>query len=194
MSVFASLPRFSFDVADGDSGAIPDPRLRNLAGYWSERCRDGLVPRRSDIDPLEFPALLPNIILLDRIAAPQGDRFRFRLTGTAVVDFAGRELTGHHLDEVLPPTYFEFVALTHHLAIQRQRPVYASSLYHDKGNFVNALTYRLVMPLRIKGDEPDLIMVCQFWQRRTEDGHWRGDWHSVKPEITVITDLESGSR
>src|SRR3546814_8913719 len=78
MSVFASLPKFSFDVAEGDSSAIPDPRLRDLARYWFARCRDGLVPRRADIDPLEFPPLLPNVILLDRIATPQGDRFRFR--------------------------------------------------------------------------------------------------------------------
>src|SRR3546814_12264962 len=97
---FTSLPESLFDVAEGDGSTIPDPRLRVLARYWVTRCRDGLGPRRADIDPLEFPPLLPNVILLDRIATPQGDRFRFRLAGTAVVDFAGQELTGRYLDEV----------------------------------------------------------------------------------------------
>jgi hypothetical protein len=151
---------------------------------------DDRVPPRSAIDPLEFPALLPNIILLDRVPAPTGDRFRFRLVGTQVVDIAGQELTGRFLDEALPTSYAEFVALTHRLAIQHQRPVYAASLYHDKGNFVNGLTYRLVMPLRRDGDSPDTIFVGQFWQRRSDNGYWTGDWRSVKPEIVVITNLQ----
>lgn len=191
MSVFTALPRFSFDVADSDGRVIPDERLQGLARYWFDRCADGQVPARAAIDPLEFPTLLPNILLLDRVATPGGDRFRFRLVGTRVVEIAGQELTGRFLDEALPSSYAEFVALTHLLALERQRPVYASSLYHDKGNFVNGLTYRLVMPLRREGDRPDTIMVCQFWQRRSDSGYWTGDWRSVKPEIAVITGLEN---
>ena len=190
MTVFASLPRFGADVMDGDGRAIPDSRLQGLARYWFDRCAEGDVPPRTAIDPLEFPALLPNILLLDRVVTPEGVRFRYRLVGTQVVEIAGRELTGCFLDEALPPSYADFVAQTHRLALERRRPVYASSLYHDKGNFVNGLTYRLVMPLRRAGDEPDTVFVCQFWQRRSDNGHWTGDWRSVKPEITVIVSPE----
>ena len=189
MPVFASPPHSGFDIGEGDAHAIPDSRLRDLAAYWFGRRENGLTPLRQAIDPLEFPALLPNVILLDRVSSPTGDRFRFRLVGTQVVEIAGRELTGRFLDEALPPAYAEFVARLNHLAIARQRPVYASSLYHDEGNFVNGLTYRLVMPLRHTGHEPDMLFVCQFWQRRADGGYWTGDWRSVRPEITVITTL-----
>jgi hypothetical protein len=146
------------------------------------------VPRRADIDPLDFKPLLPNVMLLDRVLQGERERFRFRLVGTTVVGIAGRELTGAFIDESLPASYGDYVATLNRLALRRRRPVYSSSLYHDEGNFVNGLTYRLILPLRSgDADEPDLIFACQFWQRRQEQGHWSGDWRSVEPEIAVIS-------
>ncbi|WP_341705095.1 PAS domain-containing protein [Ferrovibrio sp.] len=186
MSAFTALPRFSFDVAEGGMAAIPDPRLQALAEYWFDRRENGMPPRRAAIDPLDFPDLLPDLLMLDRIDTPEGDRFRYRLVGTRVGEHVGRELTGQFLDEALPPSYYEFVVLTHRLALRRGLPVYASSLYHDEGNTVNALTYRLVMPLRTTEAAADLIFVSQFWQRRNDRGYWTGNWMDLKPEITVI--------
>jgi hypothetical protein len=199
MPVFATRPRFTRDTSRGRIADIPDPRLQRLARYWAERIDDsGCVPRAS-VDPLDIPALLPHILMLDRIGQPPDERYRYRLVGTDVVQHVGRELTGLHLDEALPGSYHDYVRMMNRLALQERRPVYSSSLYHDEGNFVNGITYRLIMPLRAgseatAGAGPDLIFACQFWLRRTDKGYWSGDWQSVTPEIMVIDDLTDRGR
>ena len=175
------------DVTARRLDELPDARLRDLGRYWFARCTDGVVPRRSDIDPLDFKPLLPNVMLLDRIIEDGRERFRFRLVGTTAVEVAGRELTGRFLDESLPASYRDYVRTLNQLALRHRRPVYSSSLYHDQGNFVNGLTYRLILPLRTGAEEPDMIFACQFWQRREDRGHWSGDWRSVAPEIALVS-------
>ncbi|MFN4311259.1 MAG: PAS domain-containing protein [Ferrovibrio sp.] len=187
MQRFATLPRITLDIGRGHIGDIPDERLQELARYWFARCKADDIPLRSEIDPLDFPALLPNIMLLDRVSGPDADRYRFRLSGTHVRFYTGRELTGCYLDEVLPVDYLDYVRLLNRTVQTERLPVYTSSLYHDEGNFVNGITYRLVMPLRSREmTEPDIIFVCQFWQRRQDRGNWTGDWLSATPEIRII--------
>lgn len=188
MQIFAQLPHSTLEVTAGTVAGLPDERLRRLADYWSARRKDGGVPARADIDPLDFPGLLPNIMLIECVMAGDRDRYRFRLAGTDIARFTGRELTGRFLDEVVPADYHDYVRQMNRVALSRRRPVYSSSLYHDKGDFVNAITYRLIMPLASSAEssEPDLLFVCQFWQRRAEPGPWNGDWRSVTPEVRVI--------
>lgn len=188
MQTFLSQPQITFDIVDGGIADMPDERLRKLAEYWfARRSADGGVPR-SAIDPLDFPALLPNTMLLDRIGQPPEDRYRFRLAGTEVVQMAGRELTGKHIDELLPDAYLDFVRLVNRAALERRLPVYTCSLYHDQGNFVNGVTYRLVMPIATRPEaSPDMLFVAQFWQRRQDGyGAWTGDWSTARPQIKVI--------
>src|SRR4051794_34289618 len=64
---FAAIAR---DVADGIRAA----RLQRLHPYWTERKGDRRMPARRDIDPLDFPYLLGNIMLLDVVGEPP--RFR----------------------------------------------------------------------------------------------------------------------
>ncbi|QDO99193.1 PAS domain-containing protein [Ferrovibrio terrae] len=191
MQIFAQLPHSTLEITTGTIAGLPDERLRHLATYWVTRHSADSVPARSAIDPLDFPALLPNIMLIERVMENGSDRYRFRLAGTDIARYTGRELTGCFLDDVVPADYHEYVRQMNRVALTRRRPVYSSSLYHDKGDFVNAITYRLIMPL-VSGSarpaEPDLLFVCQFWQRRAEPGAWNGDWRSVMPEIRVIED------
>lgn len=189
MKIFATLPSVSLEIGHGCIADIPDDRLQMLARYWFSKTLSGDVPRRADIDPLDFPTVLPNVMLLDRIAgrSADDDRYRFRLVGTHVALYTGRELTGRYLDEVLPAGYLDYVRLLNRTVLAECLPVYTSSLYHDEGNFVNGITYRLVMPLRnADSATPDIIFVCQFWQRRQDPGCWTDDWLDVKPEIRII--------
>ncbi|HEX6958821.1 MAG TPA: PAS domain-containing protein [Ferrovibrio sp.] len=164
--------------------------MRELAEYWFAR-RDGTgVPPREAINPLDFPRLLPNVGLLDRVLAEDGsgsERFRIRLAGEEITYAVGRPLAGYFLDEVQPDRYREFAALLIRLAVERRRPVYSSSLFHDAGNIVNGLTHTLLMPLhRQESVEPDMLFVCQFFQHREDGGLRSGDWLSVTPEIRLI--------
>lgn len=188
MQIFTQLPHGTLNVTGGTVAGLPDERLRRLADYWFARCSEDSVPARAAIDPVDFPDLLPNIMLIERVIEEGHDRYRFRLAGTDIAHYTGRELTGRFLDEVVPTDYYDYVRQMNRVALSRRQPIYSSSLYHDSGDFVNAITYRLIMPLTSTGQtgEPDMILVCQFWQRRAEPGPWNGDWRSVTPEIRVI--------
>ncbi|HZD26965.1 MAG TPA: hypothetical protein VE631_11925, partial [Alphaproteobacteria bacterium] len=65
-------------------------------------------------------------------------------------------------------------------------PVYSEALYHDRGNFVNGLTYRLVLPLAGDGATADMILVCQRFVRRGDDSRWKGDWQRVAPHTMLV--------
>ena len=68
-------------------------RVQRLHEYWRAKSgADDPVPRRRDIDPVELPDLLPNLMLVDVERNPL--RFRYRLVGTRVVDFSYHDFTG----------------------------------------------------------------------------------------------------
>jgi len=96
-------------TANWEMSAAADPRLRQIHAYWQSRCGDRRMPSRADIDPVDVPALLPFIFLVDVLSDPRD--FRFRLTGTHFRDFSGLELTGLRIGEAFPP---EFAAEVHH--------------------------------------------------------------------------------
>ncbi|HVJ36016.1 MAG TPA: PAS domain-containing protein [Terriglobia bacterium] len=74
------------------------PSTRSLFAYWRASHRNGLPPRRTEIDPAAIKPILPFILLGDIETAPF--RVLFRLIGTAVADFSRRDFTGKYLDEL----------------------------------------------------------------------------------------------
>lgn len=89
-----------FDVAQ-----IASPALRDLYLYWADKWQGARMPRRADIDPLDMPALLPMVYLVDVERDPL--RFRFRLVGTRIVSWFGRDMTGHYVAESIAWRYRE---------------------------------------------------------------------------------------
>jgi len=88
-------------MQDGLSGHGPaSGRLAALHSYWLTKRAGEAVPLRGAIDPTEIPNLLPHIMLIDVEQPDQAPpRFRFRLTGTGLVDVFGQDPTGRYLDE-----------------------------------------------------------------------------------------------
>lgn len=72
---------------------LPDIRLRQLVEYWRTRRADRIAPPRAALDPVDIPALLPWLAILD--VTDQG--FQTRLAGTGLEGICGRPLTGMHL-------------------------------------------------------------------------------------------------
>jgi hypothetical protein len=68
------------------------PEQRQLFDYWLAQSGDRPMPDRSEISPLHFARLLPNISLID-VAAEIGES-RIRLAGTRLRDVYDREITG----------------------------------------------------------------------------------------------------
>jgi hypothetical protein len=92
----------------GPSAAqIASPALHELYLYWLDKWQDGRMPTRADIEPLEIPALLPQVYLVDVERNPL--RFRFRLVGTRIVAWFGRDTTGQEIAAELVERYREAV-------------------------------------------------------------------------------------
>ncbi len=76
--------------------------LRAIHAYWCSKWRDGRMPGRRDIDPIEIPSLLARLTIYE-IERGERLRFRIRLMGSRLVRAAGRDLTGRYLDQELDP-------------------------------------------------------------------------------------------
>ncbi|MBI3506987.1 MAG: PAS domain-containing protein [Proteobacteria bacterium] len=78
------------------SNLIDQPILVELYRYWRSKFAGDRMPSRRAIDPVEIPALLPWIFLMDVGHLPLA--FRYRLIGTGIVNFLGRDFTGRAVD------------------------------------------------------------------------------------------------
>jgi hypothetical protein len=76
---------------------VTDPRLERAYLYWLDKTAGRLIPSRADIDPIEIPKLLPDVILVERL----GDGCWYRLIGTENARARGINATGRLPDEVL---------------------------------------------------------------------------------------------
>ena len=80
--------------------ALEDPDVRFLVSYWSSAAGGRPAPRRRDIDPpLDLPGYLPTTIMFDVERRGDALTYRYRLLGTRLVDFAGREVRGMTIEE-----------------------------------------------------------------------------------------------
>lgn len=94
--------------------ALPQHQdLRDFMAYWESK-RNGGIPDRADIDPVEIPKLLPNVLLIDVIGQPAFD-FHYRLLGTAIVEVDGVDYRGSKLSEMVPSTSAFRHIWEHHL-------------------------------------------------------------------------------
>ena len=76
-------------------GQIGEPMLSLLYAYWDGKRGDRRFPGRSDLDPVEIPALLPSIFLVTVHRDPFD--LVFRLAGTVLTGCYGSAMTGERL-------------------------------------------------------------------------------------------------
>jgi hypothetical protein len=94
-----------------------DPRVDLLWRAWHGWRGNRPLPGRRDVDPAAIRPLLPNLVLLERLA---GGRFRYRLAGEAVNSLFQTNLGGRFVDDALPPGMAER-ALQRYAQIADQR-------------------------------------------------------------------------
>ena len=73
------------------------PRILALYHYWNSKRGKRLMPRRADIDPVDFRFMLERIALTEVHEDPR--RYRLRLVGSYWYRLTGREMTGKWTDE-----------------------------------------------------------------------------------------------
>lgn len=134
-----------------------DPVIVQAGRYWKSKRTDGRMPARRDIDPIEIPALLPYFFLIEISNGASGYRYRFRLIGTKIVQWAGRDATGRFLDELSYGIDANLIAEEYANLIGSKRPRYdeRNALWPNKDyNYYR----RLVMPLSNDGEKIDMMM------------------------------------
>jgi hypothetical protein len=73
------------------------PNTERLTEYWRGRRGEAALPRRADIDPMDFHTLLPQTFIVGRTAQGQ---YPFRLIGGLIADLHQADLRGRCLLEL----------------------------------------------------------------------------------------------
>jgi hypothetical protein len=138
-----------------DPSQMIEPRLRALHAYWTAKRRGRIMPARPDIDPVEVPRLLSNLMLVTVSGKPP--RFGFRLVGTEIVARYGAELTGRDLDNIDLGTELGSVRSQYEETVREAAPTYCRHEIETKeGKY---LRYeRLLLPLSADGVHVDMLL------------------------------------
>jgi hypothetical protein len=108
-------------MQDPDFIATCHERVRDIYYYWDEKRAGRAMPRRSDLDPLEFPRLLPDIGLVDVV--PDDRRYVYRLIGTNEALMRGRDPTGLAVKDAYFGTSVQSVYLNYDKVVRERQPV-----------------------------------------------------------------------
>lgn len=132
--------------------------------YWNSKNLNARLPGRADIDPLDIPSLLPQVILLDVQRDPWD--FRFRLIGTNVVHHLANDLTGTwmtSIEHMAPPSriFSSCIEVASTGKPSRSDIPYVGPHHH----FVRAED--VILPLASDGATPDMLLV--FVEHFTKD-------------------------
>jgi hypothetical protein len=129
--------------------------LSALWRYWESKRVPPNIPLRRRIDPCEIPSLLPHVQLVEHIE----DRgFRYRLTGTEVVQGYGRDPTGKFVDDVLPPERRAAANRHYSMALYLRQPLYALGRYVKDGD-LPMVSRRIILPLSLDGKSGGMLLV-----------------------------------
>lgn len=133
--------------------------LRALHEYWTAKCRDGILPRRRDIDPTDLPRILPSIYIVHVLGQ---DSYQISLFGTGLREMFGFDPTGKDLIEILPAGQHEQARKSYREVIERGMPWLTKALYRLSDG--HDVTYeRLTLPLSSDGLNVDRFIGAIAW-------------------------------
>lgn len=152
-------------MAEPDSFSLPKdaaPKIKALYAYWqSIHPAGGGLPGRQHFDPIDIPELLPHLWMLDVFRDPW--RFRFRLVGTEIVRFAGRDVTGQWLDEVVEGYQDSEAFRAHCQIVESGRPGYRRGGVKFNPSRRDLKAERLYLPLAQDGRTVDILLVMTIY-------------------------------
>lgn len=153
---------------------ITDPRLQEALDYWRSKSAGRPMPRRSDIDPIDIPKLLPHVMLVEVL---QSGRYRYRLIGTENTDAQGVHATGRYLDEVLPGLdYKTHVLRLYDECVRSRRALYSECLFVSPRDRIPERHIKvLFLPVSEDGVTVNLvfvIQVCFYMDLSTRERHF----------------------
>ena len=124
---------------------LDDPLLREIYAYWRLKRGARRMPSRRQIDPTELPRLLPHLVISEPVEG--GERFRYRLAGTAVARAIGLDPTGRCVEDVASGGYRDYINGLHRTVCRERVPVFAASAYVSAARGRHYFARRLLLPL-----------------------------------------------
>jgi len=134
-----------------------EPEIVELYDYWCARRGGRAAPSRKDVDPVQIPRHLPNLMLIDVLRDPL--RFRYRLVGTRVVTASAEDRTGQFFDQVRFLNANPAVVKHYQTVANDATPHYALEPFHNWQRDSTYQVQRLLLPLSSDGTTVDMILV-----------------------------------
>lgn len=138
---------------------IDRDELRDLAATWNEWAKAHALPLRGRFDPVDFPKLLPWIVLME--ALPEVAEFdaRVRYVGTEIVNYFNSDhITGKSLSD-LGPIYWDRWAEVGRQVTEARAPLcFQGSPFMVGKAHVNF--EMLVLPLSKAGETVDFLIMA----------------------------------
>jgi hypothetical protein len=146
---------------------IAHPLLLTLYDYWLARRGDQIAMLRADLDPIEIPHLLPNLILSD--VGDGGRAIRYRVVGTEIVTAHGSDYTGKTIEELTTGSTVAFTQTLYSIIVSQGMPVYSEGNFRWAGK-EHRWTKRLHLPLSHDGKIIDMVLAGQVFEERAPEG------------------------
>ena len=154
-------------IEPGDTGFLSDTSylIREIYEYWDEIRGSRRMPRRRDFDPVDVPAHLPGLLLVDVEGVDEAGigRYRYRVVGTAEVANRGHDPTGKLVvDGFFGPSRENI--LESYEAVRRSRTFFYEPLHFSADDQRIIDEYSILLPFSEDGSNVSQILV--FSQRR----------------------------
>jgi hypothetical protein len=123
------IARDTFFVFDPDReladvlARVRSQKIALVLRYWNSLRRGPRLPRRSEIDPGEMKAALPNVMIT--AISYQPFRVLYRLVGTEVVQWARADFTNRYADELIFDEEGRDWSDYYRAAVEARKPAYA---------------------------------------------------------------------
>ena len=133
---------------------VEDARLAHVVSCWQRWRGPNLWPARDDIDPFDLRQILPHLFLVE--ALDGGARFRFILSGAAVRQQLGFELSGRYLDDTFTGAQRKHI-IANYRAVISGHGHYTMQTWSQRGRPVMQFR-RLLLPMAADRIRIDLVL------------------------------------
>ncbi len=145
------------NVASHDFANIPDDSLiTEFFAYWRSMAGSAPMPARRDLNPVDIPAILPWMFLIDVLRTPEGIDFRYRLIGTRNAELVRHDGTGKLVGEAFLGVSATMMRRSYTEVVERQQPLcWLASVPALDRSFLSC--YRALFPFSADGQTVNLI-------------------------------------
>ena len=135
------------------------PELIELLGKWQEWARVESIPLRPRFDPVDFPKLLPWVVLAEVLNdGPQFDA-KFRYLGSEIVhNFKSANLTGKRLSDLEPVFVHRWSEVGEKVVATRAPQFFGGAPFMVDKAFLQL--EMLALPLSKAGDAVDFVVLA----------------------------------